>query len=51
MGFCSESSVPKVRKIGIFLKNILNIEKKCYSPVVPGFLVHDLSLTVLKSVS
>ena len=35
--FCSESSISKVRKIGVSLKNIPNIEKKCYSPVVPGF--------------
>ena len=51
VGFCSESSIPKVRKIGFFLENIPNFEKKCYGPVVPGFLVHDLSLTVLTSVS
>ena len=30
VGFCSESSIPKVWKIGIFLENIPNIEKKCY---------------------
>ena len=51
VGFCSESSIPKVREIRIFLENIPNIEKKCYSPVVPGFLVHGLSLMVLTSVS
>ena len=37
VGFCSESSIPKFGKLEFFLKNILNIEKKYYSPVAPGF--------------
>ena len=42
VGFCSKSSISKVRKIGVFfLKNIRNIEKKCYSPAVLGFWCMD----------
>ena len=37
VGFCSESSIPKVRKIGVFLEKYSNIEKKCYCPIVLAF--------------
>ena len=47
VGFCSESSIPKVRKTG---KLLTNIEKKCYSPVVPVSLVHRLRLILLTAV-
>ena len=35
VGFCSQSQ--RFGKLEFFLKNIPNIEKKCYSPVVSGF--------------
>ena len=38
VGFCSESSIPKFRKIGVLLEKYSKyIEKKCYSPVIFGF--------------
>ena len=41
---CCETQFQRFVKLESFLKNIPNIEKKCYSPIVPGFSVHGLYL-------
>ena len=56
MSLCNGISRILFRKLNFkgsenFLKNIPNIGKKCYIPLVPAFLVHRLCLIVLTSVS
>ena len=50
VGFCSESSIPKVRKIGVFLEKYSKYREELLQSSCPWLLVHGLFLMVLTSV-